>query len=316
MDPDSVFRFVRRHRGLYYDWLNFVSSMGGFDLVQTEGRLTEDVIIDESPTIEATRRFVELARISGQSQTMDEQIKAMSGNEVGSYVGWTDSFRFKRSDGVLSGVSLTPLKDDSRSASARKPQARPAPSGVQDIRLGHSPRDMRQPRRSLVDGWLLLIPKKKDPGHLSRAIAFAKMFLDPDHQRKLLRLGFPSPSAWAIEREIDALHVDRTAAAGEARPRPSDGDAARRLLQREHVEESFEVFLDTMKAAIYSGRWIASPKNKIDQTVTDHIESLIADGRDFDGEMRRLAKSVEDLTNSLIKQDQAGNPGAGPTTGG
>lgn len=285
IEAENIFRVVRGKRGLYFDWLNFAASLGGFDLIQTEGRFNEDVIIGRAPTIDATRQFIELARLSGKSDTMGQQIKLFRDHRLAMYVGWTDSFRFDRSAGVVSGVSVTPLEEEI-TAEPKK-----------DIRLGHSPRDMRHPRKSLVDGWVILFPQKTDdPDHLPRALRFANDFLDPDHQRALLQRGFPSPSIWAIEKELNTLHADRTAASGSFQSENALGRARARK-RRDPSEQSYQVFLETMKSAIYSGRWVASPSSKIDEVISSKLEYLISDRN---ANVKAEMESLDDTVRSLI----------------
>src|SRR5207302_1429269 len=37
IEANKIFRIVSGNRGFYYDWLNYTASMGGFDLIQSEG---------------------------------------------------------------------------------------------------------------------------------------------------------------------------------------------------------------------------------------------------------------------------------------
>jgi ABC-type glycerol-3-phosphate transport system substrate-binding protein len=281
--PNEIFRIVRDGPGLYYDWLNLTASLGGFDLIQSEGRLLQEIALDSPETVEATQLFVELARMSGESPTMEDQIVAFARGRIAMYVGWTDSFRFDLTKGASSGVYVTPLRETKKARESDQ---------YQDIRLGYCPRDMRHSRKSLVDGWLMVFPKKKDERHPNRALAFADAFLDPSNQRRLLQQGFPSPSAWAIEKEIEVLKTDRTAApAGrDSGTVPKDG---RKLTRQQRAQQSFEVFLDTMKSAIHSGRWIASPKIRAEESIARKLRDLI------DGKNKNVRHELEVLAKDL-----------------
>jgi len=262
---EQVFRIVSSPRGLYYDWLNFVASMGGFDIIQSEGRLTQEVALDRKETIEATELFVHLAKLCGRSENMEAHNTEFGKNKLAMYAGWTDSFRFRRSrdSGLLSGITVK--SSELNGGEMSEPR--------QDIRLARTPRDVRYPRSTLVDGWLMTFPKKGDES-LRRALAFASRFLDPREQRRLLRKGFPSPSAWAIERELEQLAVERMVARNSKLPVAGHARAA-----AYRAEECFEVFLRTMELAIESGKWISSPKlaegTEIETQISDALQSLI-----------------------------------------
>lgn len=282
IDLSSVFRIVGSDRGLYYEWLNMVASFGSFDVIQAEGRLLQDVLLNSPQTVEATKQFVRLASLSGRNSTMDMQIKEFADDKLALYMGWTDSFRFRRNeDSSLAGVSVTSLTQfnvrSEGSDFARKDQ---------NIRLGRSPRDMRHARTSLVDGWLMTFPKKSADALPLQGLVFADKFLDPERQRRLLRRGFPSPCARVVDQELDALYTDRLAASGKTRTQQKPAHGA---------EQSFEVFLDTMRSAIGAGRWVASPEAKVDDLITEALMGLIAsESPNVDSVMRTLHKDVRE----------------------
>jgi len=268
---DSVrhpFRIVGKGRGLYYDWLNVVHALGGFDIVQAEGRLIQEIGLDKPETIEATKLFVTLARLCPEEQwadSMGAQIRDFAQGRLPLYVGWTDSFRFEWENGIPTRASVVSLNHKRQSK-------------VKHIRLGRCPRDMRYPRTSLVDGWLMTFPKKLSSERLREALRFAHWFLEPVQQLRLLRCGFPSASGTAVTREIEALKTRRLTRADASTP---------------SAERSYEVFLDTMRSATLEGRWVASPKSTVYEAVVVTLSKLIrTEAADIDTELRTLAETI------------------------
>jgi ABC-type glycerol-3-phosphate transport system substrate-binding protein len=264
------FRIVGERRGLYYEWLNLVAALGGFDIIQVEGRLIQEVRLDSAATIEATKLFIELARLCPQEEwgsSMTNQILDFAKGTLPLYVGWTDSFRFDWEEGNPIGpigISVVPL------------------SGVQatdkTICLGRCPRDMRFPRTSLVDGWLMTFPQKGAPDRLRAALRFAHWFLQPAQQGSLLRRGFPSASGRSVTQEIEMLNARRLTETKGSAPT---------------AERSFEVFLDTMRSAVFEGGWVASPKEGVYEKILAAISTLIREqGADVGAAMRALAAEV------------------------
>lgn len=262
------FRIVGEGRGLYYEWLNLVLALGGFDILQTEGRLIQEIGLDNPQTIEATKLFVNLARLCPEAQwakSMGDQITNFAQGKLPLYVGWTDSFRFDWNNGVPTNASVVPLNGK-------------RPSKVKNIRLARCPRDMRYPRTSLVDGWLMTFPKKPSRERLDATLRFAHWFLEPVQQSRLLKRGFPSASGRAVSREIEALKTRRLTLAESSAP---------------NAERSFEVFLDTMKAGTFDGRWVASPKTAVYEAIVVTLSKLIrTEAADIEKELRTLAETV------------------------
>ena len=275
--PSQIFRIVSSKRGLYYEWLNFTASMGGFDLIKSEGRLLRDVHLNRPETIEGTQHFVELARQAGRSRTMDAQVKAFSAGKLAMYIAFTDSFRFTRSnsDGRLTGIHATPLQIGGGN-----------PRRLQDIRLGHNPRDMRYLRTTLVDGWVMTFPKKNTHS-LRRALEFAERFLNPAEQRRLLGKGFPSPSSWAVDQQIEQLKTERMSGPGYHNGRRM----AQTDINRENAERGLGVLLETLKLAIHSGKWIGSPHTNtpFERAMSDALEAIISDEAKVDAALNDLA---------------------------
>ncbi|HEY0313197.1 MAG TPA: hypothetical protein VGC56_11960 [Allosphingosinicella sp.] len=285
-DVERIFSIVGQGPGLYYDWLNFVTSLGGYDLLLSDGHL-DGVGFERHETKLATRQFIELAKASGHSKTMDEQIVRFGNAECALYMGWTDSFRFEREGDVLRDVSPTRLNGDAKALE----------SNSLAIRLARGPRDMRQQRSCLVDGWVMTFPAK--PGEetiAAQAMVFARWFLEPDRQRTLLRRGFPSPSSWAVAQELERLPAERLRSGQYI---PDDPSAEARL----RSEASFEVFLTTMKNAIWGGRWVASPRERIDNLVFEMLSSLIADpreGGELDAAINDALRNVKTQVRSIV----------------
>ena len=127
----SPFRIVGEGRGLYYEWLNVVTSLGGFDLEQVEGRLIQRMGFERPETIEATKIFVELARLSSKRSpkaiSMSDQIKKFGERLLPLYVGWTDSFRFTWDESLPTGTTIVGQKELGEKMT---------------VRLARSPRDM------------------------------------------------------------------------------------------------------------------------------------------------------------------------------
>ncbi len=281
--PSDIFSVVREGPGLYYEWLNFVISLGGYDVLLSDGHL-DGVGFVRPETKNATRRFVDLARQTRYSKTMDDQIVRFAKRRCALYMGWTDSFRFERSseDGSLTEVRPTRLAGKSPSSRAHLPL----------VRLAAGPRDMRQQRTCLVDGWLMTFPRRageRDPS--AAGLDFAKWFLESSRQQHLLRRGFPSPSSWAVEREIEAFQAEHARPSG-----GTDGAPDSRL----HVEASYDVFLTTMQTAIWGGRWAASPQARVDTLVTEALSQLISDPKkDVEAALVTLQnKVIEELKES------------------
>jgi hypothetical protein len=202
------FRIVGNGRGLYYEWLNLVTALGGFDIIQVEGRLIQEVGLDSPATIEATELFVKLARLCPDGErgsSMGHQIFDFAEERLPLYVGWTDSFRFNWNNDFPVGVSVVPVGK--------------AQSKVKTICLGRCPRDMRFRRTSLVDGWLMTFPNKHESDRLGAALSFAHWFLRSVQQGPLLRRGFPSASGTSISQEIEALNAGRLTLIGWPRPK-------------------------------------------------------------------------------------------------
>lgn len=262
------FRVVGARRGLYYDWLNVVTSLGGFDLMEAEGRVIQGVALDKPETIEATELFVQLSQLWQPGPSMGDQIRCFAGGQLALYVGWTDSFRFTWEGDVPCETSVVSLSD----ASTR----------VKAIRLGRCPRDMRYRRTPLVDGWLMTFPNNQNnPARLKAALAFADWFLQSAQQTQLLQRGFPSASGKSISREIELLGIRRLAV--------SSGE-----FKGPRADDCFEVFLDTMRSAVFEGRWVASPRERIDQEIESTLAKLIQGGDSVtvDSEMRTLARTA------------------------
>jgi ABC-type glycerol-3-phosphate transport system substrate-binding protein len=274
---DNVFRIVGKGRGLYYEWLNLVASLGGFDLYESEGRLLQGVALAEASTVEGTKLFLHLAHLSGkekQSERMEDQIKSFAARELALYVAWTDSFRFNWKDGTpdrISIVSLDPVQTGS-------------PRQTNQIRLGRCPRDMRYRRTSLVDGWLTVFPKKAKEVSRS-ALRFVEWFLDPELQTQLLQRGFPSPSGTVVQAQLEALAAQRLASS--VQQNGFHGD-------RHPAETSYEVFLETMKAAINKGRWVASTKPSVHEDITAKLEELLGDD-----DVSNVEKTLLELAHSV-----------------
>jgi hypothetical protein len=145
---------------------------------------------------------------------------------------------------------------------------------------------MRQSRACLVDGWLMTFPRKD----LSRSepiagLQFADAFLDPQRQRELLLRGFPSASRWVVEQEIETLNAHRS-------PRAAVPTEAQRMSNR--VESSFEVFLETLRAAMSYGRWVASLDNEISDLTIDTLQKLIQANSRWE-----IAKTLRDLGETV-----------------
>jgi ABC-type glycerol-3-phosphate transport system substrate-binding protein len=257
-DRNYPFRIVGKRRGLYYEWLNVVASLGGFDLIQPEGRYTQDVTIAD--TTEATKLFVELVRSCDDhsrkdpADTMEAQIETFAKGRLALYVGWTDSLQFDWDNGQVNRATIGSPNGDRH-----------------EVRLGYCPRDMRSPRTSLVDGWLMTFPDKsarttkgkndrKVIDALQGPLSFASWFLNPGRQQELLSSGFPSPSRRAVR---DALNAQ----------------SARRLLATKGLPEpevSYEVFLNTMWSAISGGRWVASMDTLVLGDIITTLSALIS----------------------------------------
>ena len=208
---------------------------------------------------------------------MGDQICAFAEGLLPLYVGWTDSFRFEWGKDDLIDTSVVPLN---------KRQSK-----VKTIGLGRCPRDMRYPRTSLVDGWLMTFPNKHAADRLGAALRFAHWFLQSAQQGPLLRRGFPSASGATITEEIESLSTRRLTVAG----------ATGLPAIRSRADRSLVGFLGTMKSAVFDGRWVASPKTGVYEAIVATISKLIkAEATDVEGEMRILAATVRNLLDDPI----------------
>ena len=221
-------------------------------------------------TIEATKIFVELARLSSKQSpkvtSMFDQITSFGERLLPLYVGWTDSFRFIWEDFLPKGTTIVGQKE---------------PGEKMTIHLAPSPRDMHHQRSSLVDGWLMTFPiKRGSQSRLKAALSFARWFLEQEQQAHLLRDGFPSPCTSVVNRAVESLAAARLAA-----PAPPDT-----------AERSYRVFLETLQGAGRDGNWVASPKAGVYECVVEALLKLVNDDEiDTKTEMQALADRVGPL---------------------
>jgi hypothetical protein len=266
----APFRIVGEKRGLYYEWLNVVTSLGGFDLEQVEGRVIQRMGFERRETIEATKLFIKLARLSSKQSpkatSMFKQIESFGERLLPLYVGWTDSFRFAWGESLPTRTTIIGQKE---------------PGEKMTIHLAPSPRDMHHQRSSLVDAWLMTFPNKKgSPNRLKTALSFARWFLEPQQQTKLLGQGFPSPCTSVVNRAVESLSAARLASSVPPAP----------------AERSYRVFLETLQVAARDGNWVASPKAGAYELVVDAVSKLVNDDKcDTEMEMKELATRVDQI---------------------
>nr|VFK39949.1 MAG: CobQ/CobB/MinD/ParA nucleotide binding domain-containing protein [Candidatus Kentron sp. SD]VFK45370.1 MAG: CobQ/CobB/MinD/ParA nucleotide binding domain-containing protein [Candidatus Kentron sp. SD]VFK79532.1 MAG: CobQ/CobB/MinD/ParA nucleotide binding domain-containing protein [Candidatus Kentron sp. SD] len=196
----SCFRVALEGKAAYYEWLNVVLSYGLYDIRSVNGGwpqvLPEERILE---LVEPTRMFLRLADQTVQAKGKDKLKNYSMGNliedfrgekekegEVSLYMGWSDSVSFDENGdlSLLGAKSLEPV-------------------------IGRFPRDIRYPRRPLVDGWLLCFPKKSDASDDDKRLEVAECLvgamLEADSQERMLKNGFPSPSRTLLARERERL---------------------------------------------------------------------------------------------------------------
>jgi ABC-type glycerol-3-phosphate transport system substrate-binding protein len=280
------FRMVLHDRGLYYEWLNIVLAMGGVDLHEREGRLLERISVAAPRVVEATEVFRDLAAntVRQKSPRMDQQIAAFGQGLLALYVAWTDSFRFAQP------ARVAPRRGDTspiKTTIADVPGL-PSPLPAIKIQLGSLPRDVRYPRRQVVDGWLMAFPAGIKAGRKRHAFEFASAFLDPELQWRLLRRGFPTPSLWAVDQEL-ASHAERPVVNGQ----PPLG------------ERNYDVFLRALRAAITDGHWVPSPVKGTE--IYDKIRAALYQILRGDGVKEKLDEAQTEIWKMLTQAGPMAN---------
>lgn len=260
------FRMILHERGLYYEWLNLVIALGGVDLQEGEGRLLEEVGISDKKVVLATELFRDLALNTAMPEKrvrMDQQIADFGQKALALYVAWTDSFKFQRPAETLEQKRRSRSRARKGAAQwettiARVPGRTPPLEDLK-IHLGRLPRDVNYPRKTVVDGWLMVFPaasnKEKEKKH--RAFHFASTFLAPENQMQLLQRGFPTASLWAIEKELE-----------ECGERSGSGNPSL-------DERNYAVFLHALRAAITDGHWVPSPERKVNDLIQETLREIL-----------------------------------------
>nr|VFJ58827.1 MAG: CobQ/CobB/MinD/ParA nucleotide binding domain-containing protein [Candidatus Kentron sp. DK] len=205
-EEHSCFRVALEGRAAYYEWLNVVLSYGLYDIRVVDGG-SPQILPEErmGELVEPTLTFLRLAdqtcRVKKaenkknsekalENYSMSDLTEDFRKGQVSLYMGWSDSMVFKDEGEEKRTLSL------------------PDNESIEPV-IGRFPRDIRYPRRPLVDGWVLCFPKKGNgPGDLERLKAAEYLvgaMLESEFQALMLKNGFPSYSRTLLKRELERL---------------------------------------------------------------------------------------------------------------
>jgi hypothetical protein len=272
---------VKSKRGRYYDWLNIVHALGGFDIREAEGRVPLEVGLATENVRDATRLYLALANSDAVKlwDRFDEQIRNFALSQFAMYVAWTDSFKFHwdEENRHVSAVTPVPIPGG--------PTDAPTDKQSFDIRFGQLPRDMRHARTLVVDGWVMTFPRKRREGgseakfRQNGSFDFADYFLSPERQLTFLRQGFPTSSLPVIRQEVEDLETRR----------------ARDRAAFQRPDQCYEIFLQTLQTAITSGVPVPSLSHEVSSSIVELLNPILT-GK-WEGE--KTARELENIGTIL-----------------
>jgi hypothetical protein len=226
---------------MYYDWLSIVHAFGGNDIREAEGRVPLGVGLTTKTVHDATELYFDLAKLVDPKQRFDEQIQEFASRKLAFYFAWTDSFSFEWDKGNDHITNVRPIDIPTEAKlNGGHGSNQSNHSKTFTLRFGQLPRDMRQPRTLVADGWIMTFPRKNLESNQDRrawSFGFCDHFLEPKRQRELLRTGFPTSSLRVVQRELITVNSRR----GRASDNFTWGD------------QCYETFLRTLQFAITDG---------------------------------------------------------------